>query len=583
MKCVGFEYCERRKNYFCDRHEDVSNQEYRKKFIKEYLKYEKMTYRWVHIEEGVAIDLENKGELLEDIYVQFEKNSKKYREYHVDSHLMFASLQKNVSIQVQPTTRPLMILGQDESVFKQFSFSTKCWVGPGGVTQLLPKSDGYSRMISAFVARDFGVGILLNEEEFDKVNRRRLSKQWGTYISEESAKNVYGNISKKPFTDKLTLVRFFEVGVNLEGFWNYDQMALQVEDVYDVLAIKYPNYDFLFIFDQSSGHGKMRVGSLNVYNMGVRWGGRQEKLRTTTIQETGPYLGTLKVGDIQKMVFDDDDDGPFYLDNNHRITRKYDRKTGEKKIVEKTKKKLKEELKTKGHIVRGHVSKNELERLAGEYDIELTGEIEVIEEGWLGKPKGLLQVLYERGWIDVKNVSKYSLKGKPNQMDENKQVLPEHRRFVLRSLMEDCADFKNEKSAMEVLLDDLNSKASNNQTVSLIVSPKYHCELAGEGIEYAWGAMKRYFCSLPLEEKRTKKKFEMAVRDAVEHVKKKHIEKFSARCRRYMLTYMGVDSGNESLTYESIERFVKTMKTHRNIGDQEKSFIKKAMMDSIAL
>jgi len=50
-----------------------------------------------------------------------------------------------------------------------------------------------------------------------------------------------------------------------------------------------------------------------------------------------------------------------------------------------------------------------------------------------------------------------------------------------------------------------------------------------------------------------------------------------------MLTYLGIDSGNESLTYESIERFVKTMKTHQNIGDQEKSFIRKAMMDSIAL
>ena len=71
MKCVGFQYCERRKNYFCDRHEDVSNQEYRKKFIKEYLKYEKMTYRWVHIEEGVAIELENKNELLEDIFFPF--------------------------------------------------------------------------------------------------------------------------------------------------------------------------------------------------------------------------------------------------------------------------------------------------------------------------------------------------------------------------------------------------------------------------------------------------------------------------------------------------------------------------------
>ena len=92
--------------------------------------------------------------------------------------------------------------------------------------------------------------------------------------------------------------------------------------------------------------------------------------------------------------------------------------------------------------------------------------------------------------------------------------------------MVDCADFKNEKSAMEVLMDDLNLKAANNQSVNLIVSPKYHCELAGEGIEYAWGAMIRYFRRLPLDEKRTKKKFEKAVLDAFKHVKIFHMENF---------------------------------------------------------
>ena len=83
---------------------------------------------------------------------------------------------------------------------------------------------------------------------------------------------VYGTTKKKKITDPLTLIRFFDVGVNLEGFWNYDQMSLQVEDVYDVLATVYPTYDFLLLLDQSSGHGKTREGALNVNTMGVRWG-----------------------------------------------------------------------------------------------------------------------------------------------------------------------------------------------------------------------------------------------------------------------------------------------------------------------
>ena len=86
-----------------------------------------------------------------------------------------------------------------------------------------------------------------------------------------------------------------------------------------------------------------------------------------------------------------------------------------------------------------------------------------------------------------------------------------------------------------------------------------------------------------MDEKKTKKKFEKAVLDGFKHVKIFHMQKFSARCRQYMLTYLGIDLGNLTMTYESIECFVKTMKAHCNIGDQEKLFIKKAMMDSIAL
>ena len=39
---------------------------------------------------------------------------------------------------------------------------------------------------------------------------------------------------------------------------------------------------------------------------------------------------------------------------------------------------------------------------------------------------------------------------------------------------------------------------------------------------------------------------------------------------------------NNELTYKLIERFVKIAKTHRNIGDQQKGFIQKAILDSIS-
>ena len=115
------------------------------------------------------------------------------------------------------------------------------------------------------------------------------------------------------------------------------------------------------------------------------------------------------------------------------------------------------------------------------------------------------------------------------------------------------------------------------------MSPKYHCELAGEGVEYCWAVMKKYYCSKALEDKNTKKKFEKMVRDAAEYVKSTSVEKFSARCRRCMIAYLNLASGNKELTYNLIERFVRVSKTHRNIGDQEKGFIQKAILDNISL
>ena len=97
------------------------------------------------------------------------------------------------------------------------------------------------------------------------------------------------------------------------------------------------------------------------------------------------------------MTFVEEDDGPFYLANNHRIGRKHDQPKGTKKIVTKSKKDLKIELKAKGHFVRWHCGREELEQLSIKYGIALTTEIDVVEEGWLGKPKGLLQILCKRG------------------------------------------------------------------------------------------------------------------------------------------------------------------------------------------
>ena len=49
--------------------------------------------------------------------------------------------------------------------------------------------------------------------------------------------------------------------------------------------------------------------------------------------------------------------------------------------------------------------------------ISLHQQTEVIQEGWQGKPKGALQVLFQRGWIDPNLIQHYT----GNGMKENRR------------------------------------------------------------------------------------------------------------------------------------------------------------------
>jgi hypothetical protein len=59
--------------------------------------------------------------------------------------------------------KPLMIFGQDESVFNQYLLGNRQWVGPEGQRALLPKTDGLGLMLSAFQSRETGFGLKLKQ------------------------------------------------------------------------------------------------------------------------------------------------------------------------------------------------------------------------------------------------------------------------------------------------------------------------------------------------------------------------------------------------------------------------------------
>ena len=97
----------------------------------------------------------------------------------------------------------------------------------------------------------------------------------------------------------------------------YQHMVLQLEDCIDCLKVLYPQFDFLFLFDHSCRYNRQKEDGLNVENMNKEFGGAQQKLCNSTIQEQQGYLGLhspiLKPSDVQSMVFKSSDVRPFWM------------------------------------------------------------------------------------------------------------------------------------------------------------------------------------------------------------------------------------------------------------------------------
>lgn len=232
-------------------------------------------------------------------------------------------------------------------------------------------------MISAFQSREFGFGYHLTEEDLEIVNAyRRINN---TYTDEESAKLINnGSAQKKPLTlDTNPFVLEFEYGATAEGYWTYDRMVLQLEDCADVLKALHPEFDFVFLFDHSCGHDRGRVDGLNVSEMNSGYGGTQRFMHPTKIEAEkgylGPYDRVLNVGDMQQMVFQEGDDGPFWMSSEERETKKHS-VLGEPKTKDKTKDELLRELREKGVQQTGLRQKKvaDLREMASNKGIEIT-------------------------------------------------------------------------------------------------------------------------------------------------------------------------------------------------------------------
>jgi hypothetical protein len=169
----------------------------------------------------------------------------------------------------------------------------------------------------------------------------------------------------------------------------------------------------------------------------------------------GPYPRILSPGQTQQLVFSDTDEGPFWMTQDDRIQNRFDQNDGaDPLIVQRNKSELISALHGKG-ITNTKKGKNnkELVAMCNSNSISIAREEPKVKEGWVGKSKGLLQVLWERGFINTNNLSRFTLTRRKNELGNVDMSMS------LCHIIALCPDFLNEQGMMEHIGTNLVSKS----------------------------------------------------------------------------------------------------------------------------
>ena len=315
--------------------------------------------------------------------------------------------------------------------------------------------------------------------------------------------------------------------------------------------------------DHSSGHLKEQSDGLMVNAMNVKWGGKGGPKRDTVIEEgclgdDPPVLNgrRLAIGSIQRMVFEDGSPPPF----QDQTVPPYDREmTAEEKIeaLEKMRKSRLQKQKRSGQIVGDDI-----------VDVQPS----FIVTGYVGKNKGIFQILYERG------LYKEKMKGRQTDAVKERYEMNGESRYIVtpdldaHAVLNSCTDFKFERTALQEVVESRGH----------ILLPSVVCtpETAGGGIEYGWGKLKYeqrkdndYAAKLEAGAKFTERVKKLCKNKVILPIVR--VFKYQRRARDYIRLYMSekMRDGKSAPSFTAIERMRKKQKTHRNIMEIDRSFV----------
>ena len=192
----------------------------------------------------------------------------------------------------------------------------------------------------------------------------------------------------------------------------------------------------------------------------------------------GPFHSVtyiLQPGNHQSMVFSKSDPGPCYLTVQEREKQHLDDLSGKRRKREFTRAELAFKLKSHG-LLDPKGTKKSLQDQCIKLGIELHETVDVVVEGWVGKPKGALQILFVRGRIDPELIGHYSANGKKSA-EGFVHADPTGCDFSIKAIMKLQKDFMHEMTLLQFHAYQVG--------VTIDRTPKCRPEMAGEGVEYA--------------------------------------------------------------------------------------------------
>jgi len=182
--------------------------------------------------------------------LRFKKESRRILE---DKSSPLPSLGGNLSVCKPKESKAKLVFGEDEAIYRSSHHNDSCWT-VDGKTKLCTKGLGMGVMVSAFVARALGFGLSISEAQMLEINTSRAGAE---YADEEAAWYLNGNSRKTSLIDP-PFIQYLNYGTGKDGYWTYRHMVIQIEDCVDCLNFLYPEFEYVFELDHSSGHAAER-------------------------------------------------------------------------------------------------------------------------------------------------------------------------------------------------------------------------------------------------------------------------------------------------------------------------------------